>query len=130
MRFCRAAALPRDYCGDCIQMRLSYSPFAPFLLYLIEWMDYSCTDTLPSYLGLLDILINKVGCYLFLLIFSSMFNLCIGVLLFPRSHFRNPNEALQNCPGICWWNANNVLKGKESNFTGILWYFLLSVASC
>ncbi|KAE8023604.1 hypothetical protein FH972_009281 [Carpinus fangiana] len=55
-----AAALPRDYCGDSIQMRLSYSPFAPFLLYLIEWMDYSCTDTLPSYLGLLHVLIYKV----------------------------------------------------------------------
>ncbi|XP_041013582.1 E3 ubiquitin-protein ligase AIRP2-like [Juglans microcarpa x Juglans regia] len=55
-----ANALPRDYCGDYIQLRLSYSPFAPFLLYLIEWMDYSCTDALPSYLGLLEILIYKV----------------------------------------------------------------------
>ncbi|GFZ00021.1 RING/U-box superfamily protein [Actinidia rufa] len=27
-----AAALPRDSDGDCIQMKLSYSPFAPFLL--------------------------------------------------------------------------------------------------
>ncbi|XVE74875.1 hypothetical protein DITRI_Ditri12bG0053600 [Diplodiscus trichospermus] len=40
-------------------MRLSYSPFAPFILFLIEWMDYSCTDTLPSYLGLLHILVYK-----------------------------------------------------------------------
>ncbi|KAF3431127.1 hypothetical protein FNV43_RR25857 [Rhamnella rubrinervis] len=55
-----AASLPRDYSGDFIQMTLSYSPFAPFLLYLIEWMDYSCTDALPSYLGLLHILIHKV----------------------------------------------------------------------
>lgn len=55
-----AAALPRDYCGDCVQMRLSYGPFAPFLLYLIEWMDYSCTDTLPNYLGLLNVLVYKV----------------------------------------------------------------------
>lgn len=55
-----AAALPRDYDGDCIQLKLSYSPFAPFLLFLIEWMDYSCTDTLPSYLGLLHILVYKV----------------------------------------------------------------------
>ncbi|XAR64458.1 hypothetical protein NMG60_11024816 [Bertholletia excelsa] len=55
-----AAALPGDYDGDVIQMKLSYSPFAPLLLYLIEWMDYSCTDSLPSYLGLLHILVYKV----------------------------------------------------------------------
>ncbi|XP_062110545.1 E3 ubiquitin-protein ligase AIRP2-like [Humulus lupulus] len=55
-----AAALPRDYDGDCVQMRLSYSPLAPLFLYLIEWMDYSCTDSLPSYLGLLHILVYKV----------------------------------------------------------------------
>ncbi|KAK9276583.1 hypothetical protein L1049_006118 [Liquidambar formosana] len=61
-----AASLPRDYDGDCIQMRLSYSPFAPFFLYLIEWLDYSCTDTIPSYFGLLHILVYKVGYYVFL----------------------------------------------------------------
>ncbi|XP_050375123.1 E3 ubiquitin-protein ligase AIRP2-like [Argentina anserina] len=55
-----AASLPRDYGGDCIQMRWSYSPFAPLFLYFIEWMDYSCTDILPNYLGLLHILVYKV----------------------------------------------------------------------
>lgn len=55
-----AASLPRDNGGNCYQMRLSYSPFSPFILFLIEWMDYSCTDTLPSYLGLLHILVYKV----------------------------------------------------------------------
>ncbi|XP_034677106.1 E3 ubiquitin-protein ligase AIRP2-like [Vitis riparia] len=58
-----AAALPRDYggeSGDRVQMRLSYSPFAPFFLFLIEWLDYKCMDTLPSYLGLLHILVYKV----------------------------------------------------------------------
>ncbi|TXG56133.1 hypothetical protein EZV62_017446 [Acer yangbiense] len=55
-----AAALPRDYGGDYIQMRLSYSPLAPLVLFLIEWMDYSCTDSLPSCLGLLNILVYKV----------------------------------------------------------------------
>ncbi|CAK9172384.1 unnamed protein product [Ilex paraguariensis] len=60
--FHRAAALPRDCVGDYFQMKLSYSPFAPFLLFLIEWMDldYSCTDNLPSYLGLLNILVSKI----------------------------------------------------------------------
>ena len=56
----RAAALPPDDEGDSVQMKLSYSTFAPFLLYLIDWMDYSCTDTIPSYLGLLHILVYKV----------------------------------------------------------------------
>uniref|UniRef100_A0A6N2MVW9 RING-type domain-containing protein n=1 Tax=Salix viminalis TaxID=40686 RepID=A0A6N2MVW9_SALVM len=54
-----AAALPGDYGGNCVQMRLSYSPLAPFILFLMEWMDYSCTDALPSYLGLLNILVYK-----------------------------------------------------------------------
>ncbi|XP_030449642.1 E3 ubiquitin-protein ligase AIRP2-like [Syzygium oleosum] len=55
-----AAGLPRDYCGDSIQMRLSYSPFAPFLSFLIEWMDCRCTDSIPSYLGLVQIIIYQV----------------------------------------------------------------------
>ncbi|RXH72213.1 hypothetical protein DVH24_033751 [Malus domestica] len=56
-----AAALPGDYDGNCIQMRLSYSPFAPFFLYLIEWMDCRCTDILPNYLGLHHVLVYKDG---------------------------------------------------------------------
>ncbi|GAB4829306.1 hypothetical protein Ancab_018976 [Ancistrocladus abbreviatus] len=55
-----AAAIPRDYYGDCVQMRLSYSPLAPLFLHLIEWMDCSCTDALPNFLGLLHILVYKV----------------------------------------------------------------------
>ncbi|XP_030459946.1 E3 ubiquitin-protein ligase AIRP2-like [Syzygium oleosum] len=56
-----AAVLPRNDCGNRIQMRLSYSPFAQYFLFLMEWMDYSCTDTIPTYLGLLNVLVNK-GC--------------------------------------------------------------------
>uniref|UniRef100_A0A7N0VI77 RING-type domain-containing protein n=1 Tax=Kalanchoe fedtschenkoi TaxID=63787 RepID=A0A7N0VI77_KALFE len=55
-----AAGLPTDHDGDIIQIRLSYSPFAPLLVRLIEWLDYSCTDRFPSYLGLLHILVYKV----------------------------------------------------------------------
>ncbi|KAF2292823.1 hypothetical protein P3X46_017615 [Hevea brasiliensis] len=55
-----AAALPGDYGGDRVHMRLSYSSLAPFILFLVEWMDYSCTDALPNYLGLLHILVYKV----------------------------------------------------------------------
>ncbi|KAI3981771.1 hypothetical protein MKX01_027756 [Papaver californicum] len=55
-----AVSLPRDYGGECLQMRLSFNPLAPLFIFLIEWMDCSCTDTLPNYLGLLNILIYKV----------------------------------------------------------------------
>ncbi|XP_027337783.1 E3 ubiquitin-protein ligase AIRP2-like [Abrus precatorius] len=55
-----ASALPQDYGGDYFQMKLSYSPFAPLFLFLIEWLDFSCTDTLPMYLGLLHILVFNV----------------------------------------------------------------------
>ncbi|XP_077227683.1 E3 ubiquitin-protein ligase AIRP2-like isoform X2 [Tasmannia lanceolata] len=55
-----AAAIPRAYGGACLQMRLSYSPLAPLFHFLIQWMDCSCTYTLPSDLGFLQILINKV----------------------------------------------------------------------
>ncbi|KAK4758096.1 hypothetical protein SAY87_019397 [Trapa incisa] len=57
-----ASALPRNYCGgDTIQMRLCYSPFAPLFMFFMEWMDYSCTDIVPSYLGLLHILVYADG---------------------------------------------------------------------
>ncbi|XP_072964957.1 E3 ubiquitin-protein ligase AIRP2-like isoform X1 [Typha angustifolia] len=55
-----ADGIQRAYGGACVQMRLSYSPLAPILLYLIQWMDCSCSCTLPSYLGLLHILVYKV----------------------------------------------------------------------
>ncbi|KAG7032335.1 hypothetical protein SDJN02_06380 [Cucurbita argyrosperma subsp. argyrosperma] len=55
-----AAMFSRDYGGFCIQMRLQYSPFALFFLHWIEWMDFSCTDPLPSFLGLFHILLYKV----------------------------------------------------------------------
>eukprot|EP00262_Sarcandra_glabra_P008277 TRINITY_DN21612_c0_g1_i1.p1 TRINITY_DN21612_c0_g1~~TRINITY_DN21612_c0_g1_i1.p1 ORF type:complete len:253 (-),score=26.18 TRINITY_DN21612_c0_g1_i1:48-806(-) len=55
-----AAAIPRAFGGACLQMRLSYSPLAPIFLFLMQWMDCSCTYTLPSYLGLLHILVYKV----------------------------------------------------------------------
>ncbi|XP_014493655.1 peroxisome biogenesis factor 10 isoform X1 [Vigna radiata var. radiata] len=55
-----ALSLPGDCDGNCFQMKLSYSPFAPLFLHLIQWLDLSCTDTLPVYLGLLHILIFNV----------------------------------------------------------------------
>lgn len=58
--FYRAFALQQDYGGDSLYMKLHYGSFAPLLLYLIEWMDYSCTDSVISYLGLLQILVYQV----------------------------------------------------------------------
>ncbi|XP_019150292.1 PREDICTED: uncharacterized protein LOC109147100 isoform X2 [Ipomoea nil] len=55
-----AGGLAWDLSGHCVQMKVSYSPLAPFLLILIEWMDYSCLDSLPTSLGLLHILVYKV----------------------------------------------------------------------
>ncbi|KAL2559899.1 RING/U-box superfamily protein [Forsythia ovata] len=54
------AALPRGLGGDCVQMKLSYSAMAPFVLFLVEWMDYSCLDTVMSCLGLLHIHVYRV----------------------------------------------------------------------
>ncbi|XP_031476911.1 E3 ubiquitin-protein ligase AIRP2-like isoform X1 [Nymphaea colorata] len=51
-----AASIPGGFDGACLQMRLSYSPIAPIVLFLIEWMDFSFS----SCLGLLHILIYKV----------------------------------------------------------------------
>ncbi|XP_022150974.1 uncharacterized protein LOC111018996 isoform X2 [Momordica charantia] len=44
---------PRENDGGCVQMRLSYSPAAPFFLFLVQWTDCS----LAGALGLLRILI-------------------------------------------------------------------------
>lgn len=51
-----ASDCSRDYDGACLQMRMSYSPAAQFLLFLVQWTDCS----LAGALGLLRILIYKV----------------------------------------------------------------------
>ncbi|KAK7246928.1 hypothetical protein RIF29_41799 [Crotalaria pallida] len=55
-----ALGLPGGYGGDYIQMKLSYSPFAPLFFSLVEWLDFSFTEDFPSYLGLFHILIFNV----------------------------------------------------------------------
>ncbi|EPS58126.1 hypothetical protein M569_16690, partial [Genlisea aurea] len=51
-----AADFPHEYDGGCLQMRMSYSPAAHFLLFLVQWTDCH----LAGALGLLRILIYKV----------------------------------------------------------------------
>ncbi|XP_043697852.1 E3 ubiquitin-protein ligase AIRP2-like isoform X2 [Telopea speciosissima] len=50
-----ASDYPREYDGECLQMRLSYSPAAHFFLFLVQWTDCH----LAGALGLLRILIYK-----------------------------------------------------------------------
>ena len=59
----RVAALPRDIREDnCfIQMKLSSSPFAPLLMFVLEWMDCSCFDTFLTCLGLFHVLVYQVS---------------------------------------------------------------------
>ncbi|KAM7269229.1 hypothetical protein ACFE04_024726 [Oxalis oulophora] len=55
-----AAAIPRGKSGGHLQMKLVYNHWAPIILYLLQWMDSSCTCLLPTYLNFFNILIYKV----------------------------------------------------------------------
>ncbi|XP_059633604.1 E3 ubiquitin-protein ligase AIRP2-like [Cornus florida] len=55
-----AAAIPRAKGGSHLQMKLVYNHLAPLFLFLIQWMDCSCTCLLPRYLNLFHILVYKV----------------------------------------------------------------------
>ncbi|CAL9131372.1 unnamed protein product [Musa acuminata var. zebrina] len=55
-----ADAIQRAYGGACLQMRLSYSPLAPFFLFLMQWLDCTCSYSLPRNLGLFRVLVHKV----------------------------------------------------------------------
>ncbi|XP_041012920.1 E3 ubiquitin-protein ligase AIRP2-like isoform X1 [Juglans microcarpa x Juglans regia] len=55
-----AAAIPRAKGGAHLQMKLVYNHFAPLFLFLLQWMDCSCTCLLPRYLNLFHILVYKV----------------------------------------------------------------------
>lgn len=50
-----ASDYPKEYHGACLQMRLSYSPCARILLFLVQWSDCH----LAGALGLLRVLIYK-----------------------------------------------------------------------
>ncbi|KAG5617966.1 hypothetical protein H5410_017790 [Solanum commersonii] len=55
-----AASIPRFKNGTCLQMKLVYSNLAPVLLFLLQWMDCSCTCLLPSYFNFFHITVYKV----------------------------------------------------------------------
>ncbi|XP_022996708.1 uncharacterized protein LOC111491874 [Cucurbita maxima] len=55
-----AAAIPRAKHGSYLQMKLVYNQLAPLLLFLMQWVDCSCTCVLPRYLNFFHILVYKV----------------------------------------------------------------------
>ncbi|KAI3995927.1 hypothetical protein MKX01_017124 [Papaver californicum] len=48
----RAAAISRAKDEAYLQMKLAYGHIAPLYLFLLQWMDYTCTCLLPRYLSL------------------------------------------------------------------------------
>ncbi|XP_022951171.1 uncharacterized protein LOC111454098 [Cucurbita moschata] len=55
-----AVAIPRAKHGSYLQMKLVYSQLAPLFLFLMQWVDCSCTCVLPRYLNFFHILVYKV----------------------------------------------------------------------
>ncbi|PNT01210.1 hypothetical protein POPTR_015G089800v4 [Populus trichocarpa] len=55
-----AASIPRAKCGSCLQMKLVYNHLTPIFLFLLQWMDSSCTCLLSTYLNLFDVVVYKV----------------------------------------------------------------------
>lgn len=58
---CRAAAIPRAKGGAHLHLKLVYNHLAPLFLFLLQWLDGSCSCLLPRYLNLFHIIIYKVG---------------------------------------------------------------------
>ncbi|XP_044485851.1 E3 ubiquitin-protein ligase AIRP2-like [Mangifera indica] len=55
-----AASIPRGKGGSCLQMKLVNNHFASIFLFLLQWIDCSCTCLLSSYLNLFHIVVYKV----------------------------------------------------------------------
>ncbi|KAK4844421.1 hypothetical protein QYF36_020087 [Acer negundo] len=55
-----AASIPRGKSGFGLQIKLVYNHFAPILMFLLQWMDCSCTCLISSYLNLFHVVVYKV----------------------------------------------------------------------
>ncbi|KAL8249948.1 hypothetical protein R6Q59_006816 [Mikania micrantha] len=55
-----AAAIPRAKDGARFQMKIVYNELAPLVMFLLQWIDSSCTCLLPTYLNLVHVLVYKV----------------------------------------------------------------------
>lgn len=51
-------------------MKLAYNGLAPVFLFLLRWIDSSCTCLLPGYMNFFHVLIYKVSSLIFLLTLS------------------------------------------------------------
>ncbi|XP_021855211.2 E3 ubiquitin-protein ligase AIRP2 [Spinacia oleracea] len=56
-----AASIPRNKSGNWLQMKLVHNDLAPLILYLLQWIDCSCTCLLPSCLNLFYVVVYKVN---------------------------------------------------------------------
>ncbi|XP_054821114.1 E3 ubiquitin-protein ligase AIRP2-like isoform X1 [Prosopis cineraria] len=55
-----AASIPRGKGRACLQMKLVFNQLAPIFLYVLRWIDCSCSCLLSSYLNLFHIVVFKV----------------------------------------------------------------------
>ncbi|KAM6570202.1 hypothetical protein CsatB_018187 [Cannabis sativa] len=55
-----AASIPRGKGGKYLQMKLVYSELAPIFVFLLQWMDCSCSCLLSSYLNLFHVVVHKM----------------------------------------------------------------------
>lgn len=55
-----AASISRTSNNACLHLRLVYNNLAPLFLFLLQWIDFSCTCLLPSYLNLFHIVVYEV----------------------------------------------------------------------
>ncbi|XP_048504068.1 E3 ubiquitin-protein ligase AIRP2 isoform X2 [Beta vulgaris subsp. vulgaris] len=56
-----AASIPRNKSGNWLQMKVVHSDLAPLILYLLQWIDCSCTCLLTSCFNLFYVVIYKVN---------------------------------------------------------------------
>ncbi|TXG51342.1 hypothetical protein EZV62_023866 [Acer yangbiense] len=66
-----AASIPRGKSGFGLHIKLVYNHFAPILMFLLQWMDCSCTCLLSSYLNLFHVVVYKVGFFLLAFVCSD-----------------------------------------------------------
>ncbi|KAL8464178.1 hypothetical protein ACS0TY_033919 [Phlomoides rotata] len=55
-----ASSISRSKGSACLQMKLVYNHLAPVYLFLLQWLNCSCTCLLPNYLNLFHVVIYKV----------------------------------------------------------------------
>ncbi|KAI3733409.1 hypothetical protein L6452_12852 [Arctium lappa] len=55
-----AAAIPRAKDGARFQMKLVHDQLTPLIMFLLQWIDSSCTCLLPRYLNLFHVIVYKV----------------------------------------------------------------------